>query len=248
MRLEFISSGIKERADFAACNYSEVKPEKDVNEHGLPIKYLTDKENDVGVFNISSFGIRDMDGYMHLLEKVFQEYQANSISNLVLDLRDNAGGHPIFAAQLLSYLTNGEFTYFKRNPDIQDFEPLYHPMQASPYSFKGNLFVLINGGCLSTTGHLISLIKYHTDAIFIGEEPGSSFYCNDFSMQIALPNTGIEVNIPRTTFGSAVTGFKKGEAFMVDYNVNKTVSDIILGTDSYLLTAYDLIREGKTSP
>ena len=100
------------------------------------------------------------------------------------------GGHPIFAAQLLSYLTDHEFTYFQRNPDVADFEPLYNPMQANPLNFEGNLFVLVNGKCLSTTGHLISLLKYHTQAKFIGEEPGTSFLCNDFSTQIKLPNPG----------------------------------------------------------
>ncbi len=247
-KVEFIADGSMGSINFSACNHNQVKSRNNMEEQGLPVEFLTDQENDVSVVSVSSFGIRDMDGYMQQLEQLFLELQANKISNLVIDLRNNSGGHPIFAAQLLSYLTNSEFTYFKRNPDIQDFEPLYHPMQASPNSFKGNLYVLVNGGCLSTTGHLISLLKYHTDAIFIGEEPGSSFYCNDFSMQVTLPNTGIEVNIPRTTFETAVTGFQIGEPFNVDHYVNNTVSDIIGGTDSYLSRVYQLIDEKRIIP
>jgi hypothetical protein len=155
------------------------------------------------------------------------------------------GGHPIFAAQLFSYLTDQEFTYFQRNPDVVDFEPLFNPMQANPLHFEGNLFVLVNGKCLSTTGHLISLLKYHTQAKFIGEEPGSSYLCNDFSTQIKLPNSGIEANIPRTTFITAVEGFDDKLPFPVDYLVEIKVQDILNNKDNYLLYMQTLLSEKK---
>ena len=92
---------------------------------------------------------------------------------------------------------------------------------------------------------MISLLKYHTNAKFVGEEPGSSYYCNDFSMQVTLSNSGLEVNIPRTTFETAVSGFKKGEPFPVDYYVENSVTDIIKGTDCYLSRVYKLIDEER---
>jgi hypothetical protein len=105
------------------------------------------------------------------------------------------------------------------------------------------LYVLVDGGCLSTAGHLISLIKYHTPAMFIGEEPGSTFRCNDFSMQVTLPHTSLEANIPRMTFETAVEGFREGDPFPVDYPVSFTISDVVDGIDRSLELSKEMVTE-----
>ena len=128
---------------------------------------------------------------------------------------------------------------------MADFEALYNSMQPNQNHYDGNLYVLVNGACLSTTGHLISLLKYHTHALFIGEEPGSSFLCNDFSTQLTLPNTGIEVNIPRTTFVTAVSGKDETLPFPVDYKVDISVQDVLNNKDSYLLYIQALLSENR---
>jgi hypothetical protein len=194
--------------------------------------YINSKN--IGVLKVSSFAIPEMNRYFFELDSIFSELKTNNIQNLILDLRDNSGGHPIFAAQLFSYLTDREFIYFKRNEDVKDFEPLYNTMQPNKENFTGNIYVFINGGCLSTTGHLISLLKFHTNAIFVGEEPGSTFRCNDFSMQMALPKTGILVNVPRTTFETSVSGFKLCEPFPLDFKVNINTVNIINREDPYV--------------
>jgi len=242
--IEFTSSRGLQKSLIEACNYNRLKREVHL-ESMLPVHFRLDEDPEVGVLEIASFGIRDMDAYFTLLDTTFQWLGKENIPNLVVDLRDNSGGHPIFAAQLLSYLTDHEFTYFQRNPDVADFEPLYNSMQPNQYHYNGNLFVLVNGACLSTTGHLISLLKYHTGAKFIGEEPGSSFLCNDFSTQIKLPNTGIEVNIPRTTFITAISGVDALVPFPVDFEVDVSVNDLLNKKDSYLLYMQALLAEHK---
>jgi C-terminal processing protease CtpA/Prc len=210
----------------------------------LSRNYWLSKENDTvdyaymykgatGVLKISSFAIDDMDLYLEKLDTVFKEIRSKNVHDLVLDLRDNEGGHPIYAAQLFSYLTDKDFVYFKRNEDVTEFEPLYNTMHANENNFKGNLYVFINGGCLSTTGHLISLLKHYSNPIFIGEEPGSTFRCNDFSQQLICPNTGIEINVPRTTFQTAVTGFSIDAPFLPDYEVENTIVRILNKEDGY---------------
>jgi hypothetical protein len=194
--------------------------------------YINSKK--IGVLKVSSFAIPEMDQYFYELDSIFNDLKTNNIQNLIIDLRDNSGGHPIFAAQLFSYLTDRDFIYFIRNEDVKDFEPLYNIMQPNKLNFNGNVYVFINGGCLSTTGHLISLLKYYTNAIFVGEEPGSTFRCNDFSMQMALPKTGILVNVPRTTFETSVSGFKLCEPFPLDFKVNINAANIINSEDPYL--------------
>jgi len=226
-----------------ACSFNEFIAPSQSKASNLPITFTIDTINDIGLLKIKSFEIPDINGYIKKMDSVFQLLENKNIENLVIDLRDNKGGHPIFAAQLFSYFAATEFTYFKQNPKVPDFEPLYNPMQPSKYNFKGKTYVFINGACLSTTGHLISLIQYHTKAIFIGEEPGSSFYCNDQSTQIVLPNTRIEVTIPRTTFETATTGYTKGKPFNVDYKVNSSLSDILNGKDTYMEFLNELIEK-----
>jgi hypothetical protein len=116
-------------------------------------------------------------------------------------------------------------------------------MQPNPNNFEGNVYMFINGGCLSTTGHFISLSKYLTDTKFIGEAPGSTYRCNDFSTQITLPNTGIEVNIPRTTFETAVSGVAAKEKFEIDYPIEISIKDILRGKDSYEIFLSELLSK-----
>lgn len=209
----------------------------------VPVNFnYIDKKN-TGLLKISTFAIPEMDHYFNQLDSIFSDLKTKNIHNLIIDLRDNAGGHPIFAAQLFSYLTDREFIYFKRNEDITEFEPLYGLMQPNELNFKGKVYALVNGGCLSTTGHLISLLKFHTKTKFIGEEPGSTFICNDFSRQMSLPRSGILVNIPRTIFETSVSGFTRCEPFSIDFRVNKNVMDLIHLRDPYIELVLEQIEQ-----
>jgi hypothetical protein len=232
-----------------ACNYSGLDKKMAFIESEKSVFYDYLNDRSLGIISIPSFGIRNMENYLQQLDSIFSDLGKKNTKNLILDLRDNRGGHPIFAAQILSYLIDHDFTYFKSNDDIADFEPLYNPMTPNELNFKGRVFVFVNGGCLSTTGHLISLLKYHSDAVFIGEEPGSTFQCNDFSVQQKLPNTGIELNVPRTTFITAVSDNELNSSFPINYLANYSVNDVINNRDVYLDTVLSLIKgQEKNEP
>jgi hypothetical protein len=241
--VEFLTETGKRKVILQACKMKEIYREDAGEGNGLPVQFTLDENGSAGLLRVSSFEIRNMEGYMGELNRIFSQLQTREIKNLILDLRGNSGGHPIFAAQLLSFLVDGDFTYFRENPEVPEFEPLYHPMHSDPHHFRGMLYVLVDGGCLSTAGHLISLIKYHTPAMFIGEEPGSTFRCNDFSMQVSLPHTSIEANIPRMTFETAVEGFREGVPFPVDYPVSFTISDVVDGIDRSLELSKEMVAE-----
>ena len=224
-------------------NFSETESEFSES----PIIHPLNKELNTAIIEIRSFAIQDVNEYIHFMDSAFREIQKEEINNLIIDLRGNQGGHPIFAAILYSFLTLEEFTYFQFNEDIPEFKPLYETMEPAENNFRGNCYVLVDGGCLSTTGHLISLLKYHERAIFIGEEPGSWFYCNDNSILIYLPNTHIEVNIPRTTFRTDVKGYQMGDLFNVDYQLTLSLEDRIRGYDSWMEFTLNLISTSDTS-
>jgi hypothetical protein len=233
-RVDYLHGDSSESITVSSVGPAELEKHPFAPENESEVIFKPIEHASAGLLKISSFAIPDMDLYFDLLDRIFRGLEENKVENLVIDLRDNAGGHPIFAAQLFSYLTDKEFVYFKRNQEVKDFEPLYNAMQPNEVNYKGNIYVLVNGGCLSTTGHLISLIKSNTEALFVGEQPGSTFRCNDFSTQVTLPNSGIEINVPRTTFETSVTGFELCRPFPIDYKINTEVSDLINHKDIYI--------------
>lgn len=246
-RVEFLKPSSHETISFSACSLDEVEPERLASPEAVPLAFSFSESGKTGILKVPTFSIMDMEGYMAELDQIFRQLNDRKAGHLILDLRGNDGGHPIFAAQLLSYLVRDDFTYFKKNPDVSEFEPLYHPMSPNPAAFTGNVYVLTDGGCLSTTGHLLSLLQCHTQAVFVGEEPGSTFRCNDFSTQVRLPNSGIEANIPRVTFETAVAGLPSApgeETFLgIDHPVSACPEDIAAGIDRTMLACMGLIRE-----
>lgn len=171
--ITFKTQGTVKSVKVPASSFKELHLDVKTTETKVDYQYL-DKMS-AGMIQVPTFGIKNMDRYFYRLDSIFKDLQTRKAKNLILDLRDNQGGHPIFAAQLFSYLTDTDFVYFKRNDEIEEFEPLYGVMNPSKLNYNGNIYVLVNGGCLSTTGHLISLLKFKTDAVFIGEEPGSTY-------------------------------------------------------------------------
>ena len=227
----------------SSCTLEYIQPLNGEIENDRPISFHYMDNMKLAVLKIPTFAMPDMDHYFKQLDSIFKDLKTTNAQHLILDLRDNSGGHPIFAAQLLSYLTEKDFIYFKHNAEVKEFEPLYNVMQPNKDNFKGTMYVLVNGGCLSTTGHLISLLKFNTNAVFIGEEPGSTFRCNDFSMQVTMPNTGIELNVPRVTFETSVTGFTMCRPFPLDYKLNNSLIKIINQEDEYVEMASSIINK-----
>jgi hypothetical protein len=248
-QIEYVRPGSHQKSAvlISAINYDDMlKPDDKLGDE-KSIQFSIHEDMNAALLKISTFGLRNIDRYLNVTDSIFKKIKRQNIHNLVLDLRGNSGGHPIFAAILYSYLSSSEFVYFKKNEGIADFDPLYRPMQSNENYFSGNCFVLIDGGCLSTTGHLISLLKYHNRAVFIGEEPGSWFCCNDNSKLVVLPNSSIEVNIPQSTFETAVEGYKKGDPFNVDYPLQISADDVISGKDTYMTFTKQLINKSKNT-
>ena len=108
--------------------------------------------------------------------------------------------------------------------------------------FYGKKYFLIDGGCFSTTGHFISIVKFHKLGTFIGEESGGTFTCNNSSHMIPLTHTKLVVRIPNKTFPAAVTGFKKGWGILPDHTVKPLLEDILSGEDTVLNYTLNLVK------
>lgn len=72
----------------------------------------------------------------------------------------------------------------------------FEKQENKPNYYKGNIKVLINGGCFSTTGHFLSLMREYKIGTFYGEYSQGSNYSNSGGQAFILPYSKTLVWIP----------------------------------------------------
>ena len=209
----------------------------------LPLRLEVDDELSLAILTVKGFWAPDWNQYNSFLSNSFKKIKTKDIKHLIIDVRGNKGGHPFFAAELISYLAKSDFKYFELPKDQGEFAPLYQPLSPKEEAYTGEIYVLMDGGCLSTTGHFLSILKYHNMAVLVGEESGSSFYSNDRSLRLTLPETKIQFNLPQTTYQTAVHGYKYGDHLVPDYSVVSKLEYVLNGNDAQMEYTVKLIQE-----
>ena len=210
-------------------------------------------DEDTAILTLNTFGPSDVARCAEELATFFESVRVEQIGNLILDLRQNPGGSPELGSLLVSYLANQRFSYLAADrAEIAELPLLTRlglakycaPREPARDSFRGEqILVLISGRCTSTSGHVLSLLKHQGRSLFIGEESGATFTCNDNSKDITLQNSGIRVHIARNTFKTPATGLERGRSIQPDYRVRKTLEQVLRGVDVELELARRLIRD-----
>jgi C-terminal processing protease CtpA/Prc len=119
------------------------------------------------------------------------------------------------------------------------------PQQPLEPSFKGDVYILINGASFSATGEFTSVVHHHQRATFIGEECGAGYYGNTSGMMVLmeLPNSGLRVRIPLVRYTMAVSGYEPVDRGLIpEHHVEPTIDDVLAGRDAVMEYAIDLIR------
>ena len=147
---------------------------------------------------------------------------------------------------LLNYLAQKPIVYFHSPPEF--FEKAGKPsILATENHFKGKVYTLLDGGEGSTTGHLISLMKYHDISKFVGVESGATYICNDGSALFTLKNTRLRLKMARETFATEVVDMPKDRGIIPDFMVKPNPKDIAENRDTVEQYTLDLIAgENKT--
>ncbi len=174
------------------------------------------------------------------MDAFFRTVNDGNIPNLILDLRNNAGGDPYCSSYLLRYLLWEPFRYFSGNtPGYGDLQKLLYPLDNN---FEGPLFVLINGKSFSSTGHLLSLLQFYGRGTLIGEEAGGTFACTDSSIEVKLKNTGLILKCATRAFSTDVEGPDSWHAVKPDIEIEYAIDDYLAGRDLELQEAVRLVN------
>lgn len=195
---------------------------------------------DFPMFQFPNDSIRDA-----FFPSVFKELKIKKVSNLIIDLRGNGGGPGPIAGKFLQYLMPETFTYYNPKSVGQDFAKFKKPIAVEPDRYKGNIYFLIDGGCLSSCGHFLSMVKYHKLGKLIGEESTAGFSCNSIGVPVQMPNTQIDFLVPVTTYETNVKGLKRADGIPPDYEVKTKLADIIAKKEPVLDYALNLIKTNK---
>lgn len=93
--------------------------------------------------------------------------------------------------------------------------------------FKGKLSVLINGGCFSTTGHLLALLREYHIGTFYGEYSQGSNYSNSGGQAFRLPYSKTLVWIPTFQYKMRTPHFEyDSKGIQPDIEIHLESSDL----------------------
>jgi hypothetical protein len=212
------------------------------NPTGEYLSYQLIEGINTAVITIRSFSMVNSPNFRTFFRTHFSDMIDQQVETLIIDVRGNSGGDPEFSTELIAYLIGEPFVYFSHGIG---YRQLFRPMAPHDIQFTGNVYILIDGGCFSTTGHFCSLMQYHNLATFIGEETGGSFSCNDNSITITLTHSRLQANIARTTFVTAVEGYTRGRGIMPDHVITPSLEDLINGFDRVMDYTTTLIENNN---
>lgn len=185
------------------------------------------------LLEIQSFNFytdEELEYYFNEISNFFYNLKQKKIKHLIIDLRGNSGGSPDAGNKLLSYILKEPFQYFSNSSKYYSEFKIETEINAN--AFKGNLYVIIDGGCFSTTGHVLSHLKERKRAVIVGEESGGSFICNDAKKCITLKYSGIRAYIPKYSFSTPVKNLPLGEGIKPDIKILYNIENILNNKDS----------------
>ncbi|MED3551326.1 S41 family peptidase [Cytobacillus praedii] len=194
--------------------YNSYKRFNDSNTFGWSI----DHENDIGYYYLHACD--DTREYRKSVSLFFKEVKKEGIGNIVIDLRQNAGGNSAV---------------------IDAFINRIQPSNMNNYTnFSGNTFVLISNHTFSSANMFASVIQDNNIGILVGEPTGNSPFAFGEVISGVLPNSKINLSLSTKEYILSKT-YK--DAIYPDYLVPKTRESIISNKDIQLEKVIELIKE-----
>lgn len=135
-------------------------------------------------------------------------------------------------------------TYLWKGALLSNEFDYYKTQKPNANNFKGNVFILTNGLCMSSCSDVVAVLSDNDKAIIVGQETGGGFQGNTSGM---IPTATIHPNmiltLPLQKYTNAVQSDKNfGRGTIPNFIVNPTVMEWINKEDVEMKFVNDLIR------
>lgn len=216
---------------------------------------------------IGFYGCNDLKGYKKFYESAFKEIKEKKIKSLIIDIRNNGGGHSIIGTELMQYLFHkpfkeadsatfkiskeiaktGKLDYYLRPNDriigkmhTVVFDPVL-PRENS-LRFSGKTFLLIDNGTFSAASMFASSFKCSGEGTIIGEETGGITIGFGDVHFFNLPRSKMKIMVSWKKFYYAC-GVDNRRGVLPDYVVSNTIEDEIQNKDKVLEYTIAMIKK-----
>jgi C-terminal processing protease CtpA/Prc len=233
-------------------------------------KELIYKEISPGVGYIGFFSCMDLENYEDFYKSTFSEIKNKGIEHLVIDIRDNGGGHNIITAWLEQYIfhqphndTDSAIVKVsneliatgkvrKKLGHIKDVEAgkTYtlisglRQIKELPLRYKGKTYLLTNNGTFSAAQGFASAYRCYGQGTIIGEETGGATLNFGDVHIFKLPNSGLKIMTSwEQVFSSC--GIDNQRGVIPDFIVKNSIEDYINHTDRVIEFTLNLINDKK---
>ena len=233
---------------------------------------------DVGYTFDFLLGAVPIPDFENKLKNIFKDLKKDNVQNLILDFRGNLGGSIGLANSILSYLIPNQFVSaqlsireaglnklpashdllspnlakrFKNKVDEDFIEYNYSNFRVAPKEglvFKGNIYVLINGGTFSAASYFASKLYDSSIGTFIGVPAGGAYTgaSGGFFSTLKLPNTNLTINLPLMRVLFNVNSKKYPETHLKpDFEVPLSFDGFLKKQDTAMRFTAELIKNGK---
>lgn len=105
----------------------------------------------------------------------------------------------------------------------------YKEQSQAKNNFKGNVFVLTNGFCMSSCSDVAAVLHANKRATFIGEETGGGYQGNTSGlMPTVIMSGGLRLTVPLLKYTNAVNpSVNFGRGTIPDHEIVRSVDDVI---------------------
>ncbi|RPH34158.1 MAG: hypothetical protein EHM93_02030 [Bacteroidales bacterium] len=223
---------------------------KDIKVSGVGLrKYNASRENspmvswnfieDKSAVHLIIKAFHDVEVFKKSIDTVFTQIFSKGAKNLIIDVRNNSGGDPYCATHLLSYILPNPIPYFKES--YPDYEDLIKPIKLQDKRFTGSVVFLVDGGCFSTTGHFLALVKYHKVGKIVGSETSGTYTCNDDHRYADLKNSRVQLQYARRKYTVAVLNWSNISGVLPEIEINTAASNYAKNKDLALEKVLEII-------
>lgn len=228
-----------------------------------PIRFDLQAEEGLAILTIGDFhrSVHRKAGqkFKKVIDDAMADLARGKVEHLIIDLRDNQGGDLQLGHYLLRYLLEEPFQtvdhfarvkYPEATSDVhrvmRSNNRLSREVEPRQDRYHGKVYLLTNGGSFSNSGIFSWMIRKHQRGLILGSATGGSSWqlCGGPNKQIRLPNSGIQVEIPKNRYALHPTGVKRG-SIVPDKIIQPTAVDLAQGNDLVLDTVLTMIKSAR---